>query len=953
MLRCVLFLACLFITSLAGAVRDERIKVSIEEPANGASYSGISNLRGWAVSPEGVGQSLLEVFIDGDFAFYLSPYGERIDVGNAFPDYPDSDTGGFSMAYNYKNLAPGEHEVKVVVYDNAGNHNSAISVFRTERFNSSFIAQDAEIDLSTTDNIYLYDDQTYLVSGATLEGEKWDFILSWDRASQSFKTEGILPAATSSYPNSQTSGGSSSGGASGSGNWSVYAGADDGNAASNTCSQSTLVTNATLSISDSQVIEGDEGSTDMTFDVSLSRAASSNVCVEYRTSDNTANAGEDYVAASGALTFAAGETSKSVTVSVIGDNLYADEDGDESFTVSLISSSANVADGDAVGTITNDDMTIEESLDDLKALLRPFYTDLREQDRHLREFPIDLGGDGDEDLIVQVHSIVENEVLGWLVEAYPLSYFVNNKGNGFERVDTDIELHSSLWETADVNGDGLDDLISVADHQIHEVDGQIYREDYVRLLVQTENGELIDSSDSVDELYADWHGLTVLDIELDGDIDFVAGGLHDSVYAFINDGFGNFSITQNNLPIAELNAFMATGGFPTPSDQSLFFTNIHAVDLNNDGYKEILLGGANSPNHYLLTAPLMPILRNENGTFTFDYVTDTLDILIPALEGPSVPAVVGMEDIDINGDGCTDLMFHQTDYHENSAVTTYESDCNGSLSEVFHYQFSKPGWTAKFFIADVTADGIDDFYGQYNADQLALFTNNNDATYTHSEVDEFTHPSFDLATYISIMLWKSVPHVLVITNVDPGDRGLSLDVTANNGGSEITSYDATCTDGTSIYTGTSPSSPITVSGLTNGVAYTCTVTATNSVGTSLASAATDPVTPVAPTGPSAPSITKTDYGDGELYLFVTASNGGADITRYDASCTDGTNTYTGTSATSPITVSGLTNDVAYTCTVTATNSVGTSSASAATAPITPEEQVGGGLPIWLLYQATQ
>ena len=82
-------------------------------------------------------------------------------------------------------------------------------------------------------------------------------------------------------------------------------------------------------------------------------------------------------------------------------------------------------------------------------------------------------------------------------------------------------------------------------------------------------------------------------------------------------------------------------------------------------------------------------------------------------------------------------------------------------------------------------------------------------------------------------------------------------------------------------------------------------------------------------------------------------HGGAEITDYDATCTDGANTYTGTSTSSPITVSGLTNGVAYTCTVTATNSVGTSSASAATAPITPEEQVGGGLPIWLLYQINQ
>lgn len=103
----------------------------------------------------------------------------------------------------------------------------------------------------------------------------------------------------------------------------------------------------------------------------------------------------------------------------------------------------------------------------------------------------------------------------------------------------------------------------------------------------------------------------------------------------------------------------------------------------------------------------------------------------------------------------------------------------------------------------------------------------------------------------------------------------------------------------------------------------------------------------------APSVTRSDYGDGELYLYVTANfDGAATITGYTATCTDGTNTFTGTSTSSPITVSGLTNEVSYTCTVTATNSVGTSPASAVTDPITPEAS-STGLPTWLLYQATQ
>jgi hypothetical protein len=135
-----------------------------------------------------------------------------------------------------------------------------------------------------------------------------------------------------------------------------------------------------------------------------------------------------------------------------------------------------------------------------------------------------------------------------------------------------------------------------------------------------------------------------------------------------------------------------------------------------------------------------------------------------------------------------------------------------------------------------------------------------------------------------------------------------------------------------------------------GQEYDCTLAPVSGLG---AVPASDAVTVRVPELPTTPIISSTDYEDGEIILTVSVSdNGGAEITGYEATCTDGTNTFTGTSTSSPITVSGLTNDVPYTCTVTATNSVGTSSASAATDPITPEE-TSTGLPIWLLYQATQ
>lgn len=83
------------------------------------------------------------------------------------------------------------------------------------------------------------------------------------------------------------------------------------------------------------------------------------------------------------------------------------------------------------------------------------------------------------------------------------------------------------------------------------------------------------------------------------------------------------------------------------------------------------------------------------------------------------------------------------------------------------------------------------------------------------------------------------------TGVSATGGALSASVTfsapANNGGSAITSF--TVTSSPSGLTETGSSSPITVSGLTNGTAYTFTVTATNAIGTSPASAASNSVTP--------------------------------------------------------------------------------------------------------------
>ncbi|WP_233840197.1 autotransporter domain-containing protein [Dyella sp. 2HG41-7] len=262
----------------------------------------------------------------------------------------------------------------------------------------------------------------------------------------------------------------------------------------------------------------------------------------------------------------------------------------------------------------------------------------------------------------------------------------------------------------------------------------------------------------------------------------------------------------------------------------------------------------------------------------------------------------------------------------------------------------------------------------------------------------------------------TVPGAPTIGTATAGNAQASVTFTApsNNGGAAITGYTATSSPGG--LTGSCATSPCTVTGLTNGTAYTFTVTATNSVGTSTASAASNSVTPrasqtitfsnpgtqnfgttptltaaassgltvsfsstttavctitstgqltfitagtcsinadqggngayspaptvsqsfsVAAVVPGPPTIGTATPGNTQASVSFTAPpfTGGSPITAYTVTSSPGG--LTGTCATSPCVVTGLTDGTSYTFTVTATNSAGTGAASAASNSVTP------------------
>ena len=104
-----------------------------------------------------------------------------------------------------------------------------------------------------------------------------------------------------------------------------------------------------LSVADATASEEDDST--INFVVTLNPASDESVTVDYATANGSAAAGDDYTAKSGSLTFNAGDTTKTIQVSIIDDTV---DDNNETLTITLSNASgAEISDGQATGTITN------------------------------------------------------------------------------------------------------------------------------------------------------------------------------------------------------------------------------------------------------------------------------------------------------------------------------------------------------------------------------------------------------------------------------------------------------------------------------------------------------------------------------------------------------------------------------------------------------------------------
>ena len=168
---------------VAGESSDAVFRLSLEEPIDGQIHMGVGNLRGWAVSSEDI--TRVEILVDGISQFDAPYGGNRKDVGDAFPDIPNSSKSGFSLAFNYSGLTLGQHTVTAIAHTTGGQTLESSATFQVVRFDEEFIPGDDAVDL--TDSGLTATGNEIRITDVIVDGAVHDLILKWRPAEQGFE----------------------------------------------------------------------------------------------------------------------------------------------------------------------------------------------------------------------------------------------------------------------------------------------------------------------------------------------------------------------------------------------------------------------------------------------------------------------------------------------------------------------------------------------------------------------------------------------------------------------------------------------------------------------------------------------------------------------------------------------------------------------------------------------
>ncbi len=170
--------------SYSGVLQAAATTAHLESPQEGGTYSGIANLRGWALSESGIDR--IELYINGEYHAVIPMGGERGDVAQRYPDSPGAERAGFSMAYNYGNLAPGTHHFAVRIYHRDGHEVQITRSLEVLRFGERrYLDPTTKIDFSEAS--FSGSGQHLQITNMQIDGQAYNATLSWSSESQQFQ----------------------------------------------------------------------------------------------------------------------------------------------------------------------------------------------------------------------------------------------------------------------------------------------------------------------------------------------------------------------------------------------------------------------------------------------------------------------------------------------------------------------------------------------------------------------------------------------------------------------------------------------------------------------------------------------------------------------------------------------------------------------------------------------
>lgn len=292
---------------------------------------------------------------------------------------------------------------------------------------------------------------------------------------------------------------------------------------------------------------------------------------------------------------------------------------------------------------------------------------------------------------------------------------------------------------------------------------------------------------------------------------------------------------------------------------------------------------------------------------------------------PDVPGSVVVS----AGDATISVAFVANANDGGSAVTGYEYSTDGGAT----WRLRDPGTSmtsSPITITKLSSDGLTALTNGTAYDVLIRAVNN-------------SGPGKESATQTAIP--ASAPSAPAITSITPGDKKLSVAFSAgNNGGNAIIRNEYSLDGGSTWVTAPSLNSPIVITGLTNGTAYSLQVRQVNALGNGASSVT---VEGIPSTIPAAPTVNQVIAGNATLSVdFTSGATGGSDITSYQYSIDGGATWSNRTfgSTESPLSITtqssdgstALVNGTFYSVKIRAVNSVGSGVESEAVriAPLT-------------------